>query len=262
MTAARASLEKRSPGLGKRSLSAISVAGFLGLYALVSTSGLFPEQVLVPPRNIFAAFRELWQAGDLQRHLSMSFRLLAIGFSAGSLAGLVLGFGMGLSKVVEALFTPLFNAIRQVPSIAFIPILILLLGIEGTFKVFVVGKAAFFPVALAAYEAVRGVSRNYFEVAALYRLPLRVLVARVVFPATVPALLTGLRLGLGRSWGILVAAELYASEAGVGQMMEFGRQMFRIDVVMVGVIVIGAVGFTLDRLFQLLERRLARWRYA
>ncbi len=120
----------------------------------------------------------------------MSLRLLALGFVCGSALGLMFGVLMGLSDLAAALFAPLFNAIRQIPSIAFIPLLILILGIDDTFKVFVVAKAAFFPVALAAYDAVRGVTRSYFEVAALYRLPLRLLIGRIVVPATTPAVIT------------------------------------------------------------------------
>lgn len=244
-----------------RAVSAASIAGFVLLYTAVTASGAFPAQVLVPPSAILAALQELLQRGELAHHLAMSLRLLALGFVCGSALGLMFGVLMGLSDLAAALFAPLFNAIRQIPSIAFIPLLILILGIDDTFKVFVVAKAAFFPVALAAYDAVRGVTRSYFEVAALYRLPLRLLIGRIVVPATTPAVITGLRLGLGRSWGVLVGAELYASEAGIGQMMEMGRQLFRIDVVMVGVLVIAALGLTFDRAFLLLERRLVAWRY-
>jgi sulfonate transport system permease protein len=99
-------------------------------------------------------------------------------------------------------------------------------------------------------------------VARLYRLPIGALVSRVILPATAPPIVTGLRLGLTRAWLSLVAAELLAADSGLGQMMEMGRQLFRIDVVMAGVVVAGAVGFSLDRTMILIERRLGRWRQA
>src|SRR5690606_24523310 len=100
---------------------------------------------------------------------------------------------------------------------------VLLLGIEEGFKIVVVAIAAFFPVALAAFDGVRGLPRSYLEVARLYRTPLVPLLGRILLPATIPPILTGLRLGLTRAWLVLVACELLAANSGVGQMMEMGR---------------------------------------
>src|SRR5690606_22804124 len=104
--------------------------------------------------------------------------------------------------------------------------------------------------------------KSYFDVAHIYQLPRRTLFFSIVLPATFPPILTGVRIALGRAWGTLVAADLIAAESGIGQVMELGRQMFRIDVVMVGVVITGLIGFTLDRSLKLLERRLARWQAA
>lgn len=167
---------------------------------------------------------------------------------------------MALSQTVERLFGPTFQAVRQVPVLAFIPMLILLLGIDDLFKIVVIAKAAFFPVALAAYDSVKGLPRAHFEVAALYRTPPWVLVTRILIPATLPHILAGVRLSLTRAWLVLVAAELIVADSGLGQMMEMGRQMFRLDIVMAGVIVAGVIGFGLDRLFQLLQAHALRWK--
>jgi sulfonate transport system permease protein len=102
--------------------------------------------------------------------------------------------------------------------------------------------------------------KSYFDVARIYRLPPLALFRKIILPATIPPVVTGIRIALGRSWGTLVAAELLAAESGIGQMMELGRQMFRIDVVMVGVVIAGAIGFALDRSLKLVEARLVRWR--
>jgi sulfonate transport system permease protein len=225
----------------------------------VCRTGFFPEQILVSPGVVLETFRELWVSGELQEHLGKSLYRLALGFVLGVVLGITFGVGMGLSKTVERLFSPFFNAIRQVPSIAFIPMFILIFGVEETFKIVIVLKAAFFPVALAAYDAVKGIPQRFVEVAKVYRLPTRHLVSKLVLPSTVPPILTGMRLSLTRAWIVLVAAELLAADSGLGQMMEMGRQMFRIDVVMVGVILTGVVGFVLDRGCQWIERHLVRW---
>lgn len=245
----------------RRLLPLVSPLALLGAWFWAGNSGLFPEQVLVPPQRVYQAFCDLLASGDLQLHLLGSLHLLVLGFCGGSLLGLAFGVLIGLSATLEDFFAPFFNALRQVPSIAFIPLLILLLGIDDTFKLLIVGKAAFFPVALAAYDTVRGLPRSYLEVARVYRLRLLQLLWRVILPASVPPLLGGLRLALGRAWGVLVAAELFASEIGIGQMMEWGRQMFRLDIVMVGVVLIGLIGLSLDKCLALLERRLVRWKY-
>ena len=219
-----------------------------------------PPQLLVPPVEVWASFKDLLASGELREHVVNSLSRLAIGFSIGALVGLVFGTAMALSKTVEAYCAPLFHTLRQVPSVALIPMFILFFGVEETFKILIVTKAAFFPVALAASEGVKGIPRGYFEVASVYRLPLWSLLRDVAFPAAAPPIVTGLRISLSRAWMVLVAAELLAADSGLGQMIELSRQMLRIDIVMVGVIVTGAIGFVLDFAFRLLEKRLLRWR--
>lgn len=230
------------------------------LWFLVTGTQWIPEQLLVPPLKVIEAISELWDSGELVEHLHKSLSRLSLGFIAGAILGLAFGILMGLFKSFEEYCAPFFNAFRQVPSIAFIPMLILIFGIEETFKIVIVAKAAFFPVALASYDSVKGIPRNYFEVAKVYQCPVWPLIKNVVIPATVPQILTGLRLSLSRSWMVLVAAELMAADSGIGQMMEWGRQMFRMDIVVVGVIITGLIGFSLDRSFKWLESRLVRWK--
>lgn len=227
-----------------------------------SSAGLFPPQVLVSPGAVAATLGELARSGELGAHLGQSLTRLLLGFALGSAAGLLFGTLLALSKWFAALFQPLFLGVRQVPVLAFIPMLVLLLGIEEGFKIVVVAVAAFFPVALATNDGVRGVPRAWFEVARVYRTPLFPFVTRILIPATIPPVLTGLRIALTRAWLVLVAAELLAADSGLGQMMEMGRQMFRIDVVLAGVFVSGLVGFVLDRGAKAVERRATRWRTA
>ena len=234
----------------------------LVIWQSVSATGLFPKEVLVSPEGVLAAFAEVIRSGELVTHLRESLFRLAWGFGFGVTAGLVFGLALGLSKTVSALFGPLFQAIRQVPVLAFIPLLILFFGIDEVFKIIVITVAAFFPTALSTLDGVRGVPKSYFEVGSIYRVPLWTLVTRILIPATVPAVLSGVRLSLTRAWLVLVAAELVVADSGIGQMMEMGRQMCRLDIVMVGVIVAGLIGFLLDRGFSLLQARLTRWRRA
>ncbi len=242
---------------------AIALAGPLlacALWWTVASSGRFAAQIIVPPQEIWAALLELFRSGELWLHLKGSFARLGTGFLFGTLAGLTCGVLMAVSRHFAAGSAPIFNAVRQVPSIAFIPMLILIFGIGETFKIIIVAKAAFFAITLATFEGVRNISTPHLEVASLYQLGLLARVRYVLAPAALADLLTGVRLGLGRAWGVLVAAELFAADVGIGQMMEAGRQMFRLDVVFLGVIITGVVGFLLDRGLQHLQVRLAPWR--
>lgn len=226
----------------------------------VARSGAYSAQLLIPPGDVLTSLSDLWDSGELQINLGFSLSRLGIGFAFGASAGLLFGVVLALSKTVEAYCSPLFHTLRQIPSIALIPMFILVFGVEETFKILIVCKAVFFPVAVATSEGIKAIPRSYFEVASVYRLPLPSLIMDVAFPAAAPTILTGLRVALSRAWMVLVAAELLAADSGLGQMIEMSRQMMRIDIVMVGVVVIGLVGFILDYGLRLLEIRLFRWK--
>jgi sulfonate transport system permease protein len=246
-----------------RGMAFLGPLALLGAWAWVTRRPVpGGAQILVPPWQIVIAVQELIGNGQLVHHLRQSPLRLALGFGIGAALGLVVGIAMGLSRTAEAVCGPLFHAVRQVPSIAFIPMMILIFGIEETFKIVVVAKASFFPVALAAADGIKGIPSRFFEVGRVYGLRGPTLIRYIVFPAMLPALVTGARIALGRSWTVLVAAEIIASESGLGQLMEMGRQTMRQDVVLVGVFITGVFGFLLDRSMRALESRLAAWRAA
>lgn len=239
----------------------LSLAGVAALFLLwwaVSWFDIFPRQVLAPPGKVWDAFVAGLSSGELIEHVTASLRRLSTGYVIGSALGAAFGTAMALSRNVEDYTSGLFHAIRQVPTVAFIPMMVLLLGVEETFKIVIVAKAAFYPCALAVYSGIKGVPARYLDVAAVYRLSLVHRIRWLIFPATLPPVLTGLRLGLSRAWVALVAAELLVSDEGIGQMMEMGRQMFRLDIVLMGVVVIGTIGFLLDFGFRILQRHLLK----
>jgi len=239
----------------------ISPLALLLAWVLVCRAQWFPEQILVSPQDVADSARDLWSSGDLQDALRVSLYRLALGFSLGSLLGIAAGALLAHSETARIYFSPTFNALRQVPTLALTPLFILIFGIGETLKIVIILKATFFPVAIATREGVRSIPRQYLEVGEAYCLSSWQQFRRIIFPATVPAVLTGIRIALGRSWMILVAVELLAADSGIGQIMEMGRQMLRIDQVMVGVFLTGLIGFSLDRSLRLLERWLLRWRH-
>lgn len=219
-----------------------------------------PEQILPSPALVWASFLELIDSGELQDSLSISLFRLFIGFGIGALAGLLIGVLLAISPQVRAYLGFTFEMLRHIPTLVLIPMLILLLGIGETFKIVILVKAVFFPVAQAATDAVRNIPRGFIEVGRVYQLKPWDFYRTILLPATVPPVLTGMRIALGRAWLILVAVELLAADAGIGQMMEFARQMLRLDIVLVGVILTGLIGFSLDKTLRLVEQRSMRWR--
>jgi sulfonate transport system permease protein len=234
----------------------------LAVWQGACSTGIAPPQVLVPPSEVARSLWDMAQSGELGRHVGESLYRLVLGFMIGAIAGLVFGVGIALSRLAEAVLSPLFLTLWQVPVIAFIPTMVVFLGINEPFKIAIVAIAAFFPVALATFDAVRGVPKSWFEVARVYRTRLPDLIVRILIPATIPGVLTGLRIALTRAWIVLVAAEILAADSGIGQMMEMGRQLFQLDVVLAGVIVSGVIGFALDRGAREVERRATKWKTA
>ncbi|HSI84544.1 MAG TPA: ABC transporter permease, partial [Candidatus Methylacidiphilales bacterium] len=241
--------------------SMISPLLLLAAWQIIAQAGLVAPEVLVPPLGVWQAFCELLESGDLAMHLGNSLWRLTVGFSIGAAIGLVLGSAMGASRQVQAYVNPLFQFIRPLPTVALIPAFVMFFGVGETIKLVLVAKATALLITLATFEAVKGIPRTWLEVAAVYKAPPLTLLFRVILPATVPPVLTGLRLALGRSWMVLVAAELLVSENGLGQMMEHGRQMFRLDIVMVCVVLTGVIGWSLDRAVRALEWQLVRWQH-
>jgi sulfonate transport system permease protein len=231
----------------------------LALWTASTSLGWAPEQILVSPLQVLHTAWELTESGELRQHLEVSMLRLAGGFVIGAVAGIGFGLPLGLSPGLRAYTAPTFDVLRQLPSVALIPLFILLFGIGESFKIFIVVKATFFIVALAVHDGVAGLSERYIDVARVYGFTRWQIVRRVVLPAIVPATLTGLRIALSRSWMVLVGAELLAADSGLGQMMEMARQMFRLDIVMVGVVLTGAIGYALDRGLRWLEAHLMRW---
>jgi sulfonate transport system permease protein len=237
----------------------------LALFALWSVSarsGWLPPQILPSPGEVGAALLDLARTGDLARNTGISLLRVVEGFAAGSFLGLLLGIAMGLSPKTEDYVKPLFTAFAQVPTLGWIPFLMLLVGIGEPLKVLVIAKAAFVPVTLNTLAGIRAVPPIYVEVGALFRFSRWQLLQKVVLPAAVPPIFTGLRYGLTHAWNALVAVELLASAEGLGYLLVWGRQMFWLDTMMGAMLIIGIVGFALDRIMARLEARLQRWRLA
>jgi sulfonate transport system permease protein len=224
--------------------------------------GWVPPQILPPPVDVWLALADLWQSGDLIANVSVSLWRVAEGFAAGAVAGAALGLAMGLSRPLEAYLRPSFTAFAQVPPLGWIPLVMLLVGIGEALKIIIIARAVLVPVALNTLAGVRAVPAPLIEVGRVFRFSRYQMLARVLLPALVPSAFTGIRLGLNQAWIALVVVELLASSEGIGYVLVWGRQMFQLDQVIAAVLVIGAIGLTIDAGLGRAEARLRRWQPA
>lgn len=250
------------PSIPPAAVAVVFPAVLLALWSVSARFGWLPPQILPSPAEVWSALLDMAHSGDLVRNTGISLLRVVEGFTVGSVIGLLLGIAMGLSPKTEDYVKPLFTAFAQVPSLGWIPFLMLLVGIGEPLKVLVIAKAAFVPVTLNTLSGIRSVPPMYREVGALFRFSRWQLLRKVVLPASVPPIFAGLRYGLTHAWNALVAVELLASAEGLGYLLVWGRQMFWLDTMMAAMLIIGIVGFTLDRIMGAVEARLQRWRLA
>ncbi|OYT95352.1 MAG: ABC transporter permease, partial [Pseudomonas sp. PGPPP3] len=185
---------------------------------------------------------------------------VATGFALGAGLALAIGALVGLSRTAERALDPSFQALRAIPSLAWVPLLLLWLGIDEAPKLTLIAIGAFFPVYMGVASGFRDVDRKLVEVGRLARLSPLALVRRVLLPAAMPAVMTGLRNGLSLAWMFMVAAELIAASRGLGYLLTDGRETSRADIVLGAIVLLAVLGKLSDSAMRALERRLLGWR--
>lgn len=225
---------------------------------------LVPPMFLPSPERVVTAFVTLWKNGILPHNLKVSFVRFLVGALLGITGGFLLGLLFGISVTLEKLLVPLFNAIRQVPLLAWVPLIILGCGIAEASKICFIAIGTAFPIVLSTFDGIRNVRKEYLEVGRIFGFGRIDLTNKIILPSILPPLTTGLRMSLNIAWGQLVAAELFmvTSAGGIGNMIGQGRTNWRMDIVMVGIIVIGIVGYALDHGAKTLENHFSQWRNA
>lgn len=226
----------------------------------ISVEKNWVNPLLLPaPDLVWVALKDLYTSGELWSNLSVSLTRIAYGFSIGISLAIVLGLSMGLSRRVEAYVWPTFKVINLVPVVGWIPLLILLVGIDEALKIILIAKSALVPMTINIFKGMRNIPTALTEVANVYQLSTWSRFKNLVLPGAFMSFIGGLRLSLASAWGALVAVELLASSEGIGYLMVYGRQIFQLDVVMAIVIVIGIVGFFFDVIIRLIQKRFGAW---
>jgi len=237
---------------------------FIPVFALILCEILvkngFIQPYLLPiPSSLWDSFLEL-STGDLWLHIWTSTWRVFLGFFIGSSLALIFAILVGLNKQAEEFLQPSFSALKSIPSLAWIPLLLLWLGIDETSKITLITIGAFFPTYTNTVAAIQGVDRKLIEVAQVYRLKYLQQVKEIILPAASPGILTGLRNSLSLAWMFMIAVELIAATQGIGYLLSDGRETSRPEIVIIAIILLAVLGKITDSLMKLAENWLLRWR--
>jgi len=245
-------------------LSAVGLISFFSLWTFLSVSGLTSALFLPSPAAVAERFGALLHArfagGTLLQHLGASFLRFSYGFGLAALIGIPLGLLMGWFRLLDDIVTPLFDAVRFIAPIAWVPFAALWFGTGIGGPIMIIFAGAFPPCLINAYRGAKFVEPQLIEAARMLGTPHRRMILEVLLPASVPSIIAGLRVSAGLGWQSLVGAELIVASAGVGYMMVQGQSSLSTTTVMCGMIAIGLVGIVIDVLLRAIEARVLRSR--
>jgi len=229
------------------------------VWEFVVRMGWASGRLAPPPSVIFATFVDLARTGELQRNTLVTLARVAAGFGIGVAVATVLGAAAGYSPLVRRLLDPTIQALRAIPSIAWVPLFILWLGIFEASKVTLIAVGVFFPVYLGLMGAIQSVDRKLVEVGRAFRLSDSEMVRRILLPAVLPAYVISLRSGLGLGWMFVVAAELMGASEGLGYLLIDGQQLGKPAEIIAAIVAFAIVGKATDWLIVLTAAPFLRW---
>jgi len=237
----------------------IGFAVFLAAWELLASAGLINAVLLPSPTTLFWAGGDLVRSGALVRHVSASIERVLVGFALAALVGLTLGVVLGWFGALSDMIKPLVEALRPIPPIAWTPLAILWFGVGNAPSYFLVFVGAVFPVFVSTFSAVRNIERTQINAALCLGATPGMLIRDVLIPGALPVIFPGLRIALGVGWMCVVAAELIAAQSGLGYMIQQSRLLLQTQYVVAGMIVIGLIGFAMNAVMTVIERRLVPW---
>ena len=229
------------------------------LWEAAVRSGLVTGRLMPPPSKVLSTLAALAQSGELWLHTSATLSRVLGGFAIGAAAGTVLGAVTGASDVARRVLDPTLQALRAVPSIAWVPLFILWLGIFEASKLALIGLGVFFPIYLGVEGAVRSVDRKLIEVGRSFRLSRFEMVSRILLPAVLPAWVISLRSGLGLGFMFVVAAEFMGASEGLGYLLVDGQQLGKADQIVAAIVAFALLGKAADSVLILVTKPFIAW---
>lgn len=229
------------------------------LWELAGRSGALNPSIMPAPSGIIETFLNMLDSGRWQVNLLASLSRIVRGFFVGAVCGLTAGFLMGMFRPIEKLTTILVGFFRPIPTIAWIPLFILWLGIGDMSKVTIISIGCFWPVLLNTINGIKSVDKKLLEVAILFEKSWFVQLRKIILPSALPSILTGLRLAVSSALMGVLAAEMLAANSGIGFLITFGRDLAQPGIMLVGVLTIAFLGLGVDFILLKAEKRLLRW---
>jgi sulfonate transport system permease protein len=221
--------------------------------------GLSNGRLVPPPSVIFQTFVDLARTGELQRHVLVTTGRVAAGFGIGVVAGTLAGAIAGYSALTRRLLDPTLQALRAIPSIAWVPLFVLWFGIFESSKITLIAVGVFFPVYLGVMGAILSVDRKLVEVGRVFRLSAIAMVWRILLPAVLPSYVIALRSGLGLGWMFVVAAELLGASEGLGYLLIDGQQLGKPAEIVAAIVAFAIIGKLSDWIVVIATAPLLRW---
>ena len=254
-----------TPGEGPTTLiSTITVVALLALWWLASHLRWVPPLFLPTPEVVFTRLYEsaagLLTDAPLAEHFGWSMFRVFTAFIAACLTAIPIGIAMGVSRIMRGVFDPPIEFYRPLPPLAYLPLIVIWFGIDELSKVLLIYLACFAPLAMSARAGVRSVSQEQIHAAYSMGATQQQVIWHVIVPAAMPEILTAMRIAIGFGWTTLVAAEMVAANKGLGQMVLNASNFLRTDIVIMGIIVIGAVAYVFDLLMRYVERIVVPWK--
>jgi sulfonate transport system permease protein len=260
------SLSRASPGRLRgyaRPLLGLVLPISLALgWEIIVGLGLSSGRLVSPPSRVFTTLLDLARSGELLRHVAATLTRVLAGFVVGVVAGTILGAISGYWGLARRLLDPTVQALRAIPSLAWVPLFILWLGIFETSKVVLIAAGVFFPVYLGVMGAILSVDRKIVEVGRAFRLSGPAMIRRILLPAVLPAFVVALRVGLGLGWMFVVAAELMGASEGLGYLLVDGQQLGKPAQIFAAIVVFAVLGKITDWLIVIAAVPLLRWQDA
>ncbi len=229
------------------------------VWEIIVRMGFSSGRLMPPPSVVFATFVDLAKSGDLQRDTLVTLGRVAAGFGFGVAAATIVGAAAGYSPLIRRLLDPTLQGLRAVPSIAWVPLFILWLGIFEASKVTLIAVGVFFPVYLGLMGAIQSVDRKLVEVGRAFRLTDVEMVYRILLPAVLPAYVLSLRSGLGLGWMFVIAAEFMGASEGLGYLLIDGQQLGKPAEIVAAIVAFAIVGKASDWLIALATAPFLRW---
>jgi ABC-type nitrate/sulfonate/bicarbonate transport system permease component len=232
----------------------------LGAWQLAGSTGLVNSLFLPTPVATISAIYQLALSGALWQHLSWSIMRIGSGWILGTLAGVIVGFAIGLSSLARSVGITFISALFPIPKIALLPLLILWLGIGEEPKIATIALGVFFSTAISVYSGVDAVPRNLIRMAQSFNVPFNTIVTRVIWPGALPSILAGFRITASIALLLVVSAEMIGAQFGIGAFVLQAGNLMQTDQLLAGVVILSLFGLAVGRLINWLETRLLHWR--